>query len=205
MVAQRQREVLEFIRSYSRAKGAGPTVREIQGHFRFASPNAAQCHLVALRRKGMLQKSSRRWRGVRLANGEDGLPVFGTIPAGNPMAAYEEVQEYIPCNQSSFGVAPNAIVFALRVKGESMKGAGIFSGDIVVVVQRQARNGDIVAALIDGESTLKRLVMKRGRPYLHAENPKFADRTPSTDLQIQGVVVGLIRRDVENDRRTYDK
>ena len=92
------------------------------------------------------------------------------------------------------GVRRNARVFAVKVRGDSMIGAHISDGDLVVLEIRDPKNRDIVAALIDGETTLKRFVMSRGRAYLKAENPKFPDLVPVTELVIQGVMVALVRR-----------
>ena len=86
-----------------------------------------------------------------------------------------------------------ARVFALKVRGDSMIGAGILPGDVVVMEFREARNGEVVAALLDGETTLKRYVVQRGRPFLKAENPRFKDLIPAHELVIQGVQIGLLR------------
>ena len=86
-----------------------------------------------------------------------------------------------------------ARVFALKVRGESMTGAGILSGDVVVLEFREPRNGEVVAALIDGETTLKRYVVQCGKPFLKAENPRFPNLIPAQELVIQGVQVGLLR------------
>ena len=88
---------------------------------------------------------------------------------------------------------PNAKLFALRVRGDSMIDASILDRDIVFLTPREARPNDIVAALIDGESTLKRYLVQRGRPFLRAENPRYPDLVPATELVIQGVMVGLLR------------
>ena len=89
---------------------------------------------------------------------------------------------------------PTARLFALRVRGDSMTGAGILDGALVFVTPREPHSGQIVAALIDGESTLKRFLVQRSRPFLRAENPRYPDLLPATELVIQGVMVGLLRR-----------
>ena len=95
---------------------------------------------------------------------------------------------------ASLGVSARARLFALRVRGDSMTGAHILDGDTVFLTPRDPRPGAIVAALIDGESTLKRFLVQRGRPFLRAENPRYPDLLPATELIIQGVMVGLLRQ-----------
>src|SRR4051794_28397209 len=107
----------------------------------------------------------------------------------------ESIDGHVSLDSASLNASRNARTFALRVRGDSMIGAHIVDGDIVILEDRkEARQGDIVAALIDGETTLKRYVMEHGRPYLRAENPKYPDQRPAHDLRIQGVMVSLIRR-----------
>ena len=95
---------------------------------------------------------------------------------------------------ASLGIPRSARTFALRVRGDSMVDAHICDGDVVVLEFREPRNGDIVAALIDGETTLKRYVVEKGKPFLHAENPHFPDLIPARELVIQGVMVALLRQ-----------
>ena len=193
----RQREVLAFVRAHQLQHGPPPTTREIQAHFGFASQTAAVDHLRALERKGALQHLARKARGLlalpaRLPLVE--VPLYGTIPAGQPILAEQEPDRYVSVDAASLGVPPRAQLFALRVRGDSMTGAGILDGDIVFVAPREPHSGQIVAALIDGESTLKRFFLQRGRPFLRAENPRYPDLLPAAELVIQGVMVGLLRR-----------
>ena len=101
---------------------------------------------------------------------------------------------HVAIDPASFGVRPGAQLFALRVRGDSMVDAGILDRDTVFLTPRDPRPGAIVAALIDGESTLKRFLVQRGRPFLRAENPRYPDLLPATELIIQGVMVGLLRQ-----------
>ena len=194
MVTARQRQVLGFIRVFVRRQGISPTVREVQAHFRFASPNAAYAHLTALRRKGFLIKRERTARNSQPVDLEEGMPVFGTIPAGLPVEADSDTIERIPISEALFGVKPGDPVFGLLVQGDSMNGAGIVDGDLVILTVRRPTHRAIVAALVDGQSTLKRYLDEKGGPVLRAENPAYRDIRPASELLIQGVMVGLVRR-----------
>jgi repressor LexA len=198
LLTDRQRDVLEFINAHHRQHGVAPSLREIQAHFGFASPFAVQRHVDALTEKGALRRLDGKARGLlptshprRGALVE--IPLYGTIPAGLPTAMEQEPDSYISVDTISLGVRPNAKLFALRVRGDSMVDASILDGDVVFVTQREPRPRDIVAALIDGESTLKRFLVQRGRAFLRAENPRYPDLLPTTELIIQGVMVGLLR------------
>lgn len=200
-LTERQREVLDFIQGHHRQHGVAPSLREIQAHFGFASPFAVQRHVDALTEKGALRRLDGKARGLlpaahprRGALAE--IPLYGTIPAGLPTAAEQEPDSYISVDTVSLGVRPNARLFALRVRGDSMIDASILDGDVVFLTPREPRPSDIVAALIDGESTLKRFLVQRGRPFLRAENPRYPDLLPADELMIQGVMVGLLRTQV---------
>lgn len=201
VLTDRQRDVLEFINGHHRQHGVAPSLREIQAHFGFASPFAVQRHVDALTAKGALRRLDGKARGLlpsahprRGALAE--IPLYGTIPAGIPTATEQEPDSYISVDTVSLGVKPTAKLFALRVRGDSMIDASILDGDVVFVTPREPNPRDIVAALIDGESTLKRFLVQRGRPFLRAENPKYADLIPAEELFIQGVMVGLLRTQV---------
>jgi repressor LexA len=198
-ITDRQHELLEYLRSYQREYGVMPSTRDIQKHFGFASQTAAMSHLRALEKKGVIQRHSHKARAVvfpeDLGRAEIvNVPVFGSIAAG-----YGEMQEQhadgsIAVDVQTLGLRKGARVFALKVRGESMIGANICDGDLVIVEAREPRPRDIVAALIDGETTLKRYLVKDGRPYLQAENPAFPDLIPVNELQVQGVMQTLIRQ-----------
>ena len=192
-LTQRQREVLEFVREWRSRKGKMPSTREIQRHFGFASQTAAVNHLKALERKGFL----RRMPGDLLPVNESRfseVPLLGAIPAGLPAYEEERSDGGVAIDLASIGVSDSSRTFALTVRGDSMTGAHIQEGDVVVLEYREPRDGDVVAALIDGETTLKRFVLKEGQPYLKAENPAYPDLLPATELIVQGVVVALTRK-----------
>ena len=200
-LTDRQQQVLDFINAHHRQHGMAPSIREIQAHFGLASPFGIQRHLEALTEKGALRRLEGKARALlpqahprRGALAE--IPLFGTIPAGLPVEAEQEPDSYISVDTATLGVRPTTKLFALRVRGDSMIEANIVDQDIVFLTPRDPRPNDIVAALIDGESTLKRFLVQRGRPFLRAENPRYADLIPATELVIQGVMIGLLRTQV---------
>ena len=198
-LTERQRAVLNYIRQHQRETGFPPTSREIQRHFQFQSQTAAMNHLRALERKGAISRSPHKARGLsdpemRMRSDQRMVTLLGAIPAGhaNDSAATEETRFAV--DSKFFGVHETSEIFALKVQGESMIGAQIADGDTVLLKRATPREGDIVAALIDGEVTLKRYQLKRGKPFLKAENPTYPDLIPAAELVIQGVMIGLIRR-----------
>jgi repressor LexA len=198
MFTERQQEILDFIREQQDLRGMTPTTAEIMGRFGFASPNAVTSHLQALERKGALLREPNKARGLVLADSYRGramieIPIYGTIPAGLPADGRQEPDGCISVDVETLRLPKGARVFALKVRGESMVGAGILSGDVVVLEFREPRNGEVVAALIDGETTLKRYVVQRGKPFLKAENPRFQNLIPAQELVIQGVQIALFR------------
>lgn len=195
----RQREVLEYIEQRQAADGLVPSTREIQQHFGFASQTAAVTHLRALERKGAIVRQPGKARAVavvahlRRAQIID-VPIFGSIAAGMQETVEQEDLGTVSVDAVSAGLKKHSRMFALKVRGDSMIGAQINEGDLVILEQRQPQNGDIVAALVDGETTLKRYLTTRGRPFLKAENPNYPEIHPVSDLEIQGVMVALVRR-----------
>jgi repressor LexA len=121
------------------------------------------------------------------------VPVYGSIAAGFAETADQQEEGTISIDATTLGLGRSKRVFALKVRGDSMVDAGINDGDLAILENREPQAGAIVAALIDGETTLKRLVQQRGRYYLHAENPKYPDLMPVGELSVQGVMVALIR------------
>src|SRR5271170_4148229 len=122
------------------------------------------------------------------------IAVLGQVTAGRPATNDETESGCIAVDLSTIGISPNARTFALRVRGDSMTGAHIVDGDTIVLEMRTPHDGAIVAALVDGESTLKRYFVRRGVPYLKADNPKYPDVIPARELVIQGVVVAVFRK-----------
>lgn len=206
-LTERQQEVLDFIRTFQLEQGVPPSSREIQRQFRFASQTAVMGHLRALANKGMIEQLAGRSWGLKAAEVQTHfeLEVYGSIPAGAPGMQEQQPAERVRIDPAVFGVRPPASgpgapgampgVWGLRVSGDSMVGAHILDGDLAVMVRREPRAGDIVAALVDETTTtLKRLVYVRGKPVLRAENPRYRDIVPERRLESQGVLVGVVRR-----------
>lgn len=193
----RQQELLSFIREAQAHHGIIPSTREIQAHFGFSSQTAVMNHLRAIEAKGEIRRAPHKARGLILKNESlpptIQIPVYGTIPAGLPADQQQESDGCVSVDLETLRLPKGAQVFALKVKGDSMINAGILSGDLVILEPREARSGDVVAALIDGETTLKRYLVQNGQPFLKAENPDYPDLIPALELIIQGVQIALLR------------
>ncbi|MEP6821180.1 MAG: transcriptional repressor LexA, partial [Chthoniobacterales bacterium] len=171
-----------------------------QQHFGFASQTSVMQYIEVLERKGFLDRHARKARAlitpvqkVRITD----IPIYGQIPAGMAGSTEQTIEGHVSLDSRNVNASKNARTFALRVRGDSMIDAHILDGDIVILEdEKEVRSGDIVAALIDGETTLKRYVTDRGRPYLKAENPLFPDLVPARELRIQGVMVSLVRKQI---------
>jgi repressor LexA len=205
MLTERQRDVLHFIQSEQREKGLTPSTREIQHHFGFASQTSVMQYIATLERKGFLDRHARKARAlitpvqkVRITD----VPIYGQIPAGMATLTEQTIEGHVSLDSRSVNASKSGKTFALRVRGDSMIDAHILDGDLVILEDRKdVQNGDIVAALIDGETTLKRYVMEHGRPYLKAENPLYPNLVPARELRIQGVMVSLVRKQMPTARR----
>ena len=203
-LTERQKQILEFIRRKQDSERLTPTLREIATHFRFSSPNAALAHVQALLAKGFLKNLPGRARSLRVVDSSApdqmrpqvvSVPIYGSIPAGRPEDAAQDDEGCVLIDIETLGVKPSARSFGLKVHGDSMLGKSIIDGDIAIIEHGvQPRSGDVVAALIDGQVTLKTFVLQRGKPYLRAENPRYPNLIPQEELQIQGVMVALVRR-----------
>jgi repressor LexA len=199
---RRQREILEFIGKRQRQEGWAPSFQEIADHFGFRSLTTVADHLRLLRQKGMLAAEPGQARSLRVVSPLQALrrpvadiPLFGSIPAGFAEDRQQEATGCVSVDIETIGLKPGARTFALEVRGDSMIGRHIVDGDIVLLEHGVGpRNGDVVAALIDNESTLKTFVLERGKPWLRAENPRYPKMVPASELVIQGVMVGLIRK-----------
>jgi repressor LexA len=204
MLTDRQKTVLDFIQSEQREKGITPSTREIQKHFRFASQTSVMQYIAALERKGFIDRHARKARAlitpvqkVRITD----VPIYGQVPAGMSSLTEQTTEGHVSLDTRSANVSKNRGTFALRVRGDSMIGAHIVDGDIVILeASKDVHNGDIVAALIDGETTLKRYVVEHGRPYLKAENQRYPNLIPARELKIQGVMVSLVRKQERRKR-----
>ena len=195
----RQEEVLALVKAHIAESGYPPTRADIARELGFRSPNAAEEHLKALARKGVIEMIPGTSRGIRLPVSEpDGLPVVGQVAAGAPILAAEHIEE--TCDVPPDMFRPTAD-FLLRVRGDSMVDVGILDGDLLAVHKTPvARSGDIIVARIDDEVTVKRLRRKsRRRLLLIAEN---ADYDPievdlaNQDFAVEGLSVGVLRRNM---------
>ena len=195
----RQQQILDFIENTQFETGVMPSTREIQVNFGFASQTAAVNHLRALEKKGVIQRLAGKARAVALVStlrreAIIDIPIYGSIAAGMAALAEQEHDDFISVDTHTAGLDKHAKVFALKVRGDSMIDAQITDGDLVVLEQKEPKHGDIVAALIDGETTLKRYMTTAARPYLKAENPAYPELIPINELVVQGVMVALVRR-----------
>jgi len=200
-LTRRQQQILDFLAARLQTHGSMPTIKEIAAQFGFRSPNAVTEHLRLLRQKGAITREPGKARSLRIITPLQPLrrpvrdiPVYGSIPAGFPQPREQEAEGCLSVDVNSIGYQPTKNAFALRVRGNSMIGRHIMDGDYVVLEHGpEPRHGEIVAALIDGECTLKTYVVKAGRSYLKAENPKYPDLIPAQELVIQGVFKSPIR------------
>lgn len=196
-ITNRQRQVLEYLVNEVKTKGYAPSVREIGVALGLRSPSTVHQHLTALEQKGCIRRHGERMRALEvvdksLVQNGDGvvLPLVGRVSAGRPTLAEEQIQEYVAVPPRFFGDVRGC--FLLRVKGDSMIGAGILPGDLVIVrPQAHAAPGDIVVALLDEEATVKRLTVLEGRPALSPENPAY--RPIFDEFSVLGHVVGTLR------------
>jgi repressor LexA len=192
-LTSRQSEILQLIRDCIESNGYPPTRAEICTAFGFSSPNAAEEHLRTLERKGAIRMEPGAARGIRLVE-QLGLPLIGHVAAGQPMLSEAHIQKRFQLDASMF--SPRAD-YLLRVRGLSMRDAGILDGDLLAVHRTtEARSGQIVVARVEDEVTVKRLRRKGNRVELLPENPDFAPIVidlRETPLDIEGLAVGLIR------------
>jgi len=188
-----QRQVWLFLNERVDAGEPSPTYREICKRFDYSSPKAAFDHVLALEKKGYLKRGEGA-RNMRLLRRSRGIPLLAHIPAGSPDETLTSTDIRFNVDYDFHGIRDRSRAFALRVTGDSMIGRHIFDGDIVLLDNpADARDGDIVAALIDNQSTLKTLVHKGGKAWLRAENPNYPDLIALFDIQVQGVVRAVIR------------
>jgi repressor LexA len=205
-----QQRVYNFMLSFRDKNGFPPTVREIAAGLGYKSPNNARQHMQLIEQKGYIRTVPSIARGIEFLNEaapveklenvveeeveEHGVPLIGSVAAGLPITAIENVDGYITLDRSIFR---GNDLFALRVKGNSMTGMGILNGDIVVVRKKSnAENGEVVVVIIDGDATLKRFIRDRDMVLLRAENPDYADIVLSSvnSIQVAGKLVGVIRK-----------
>ncbi len=195
----RQEEVLGFVREFIEEKGYPPTLRDICGRLRINGPANARKHLDALERKGFIKRSSNISRAIEVIGNTDRagtamVPIVGRVRAGGVHLAIEDISGHVGLDAGFFRCKG---AFLLRVEGESMTGAGIDEGDLVLVrPQKEAADNEIVVAMIDGEATVKRFIMEAGAVILKPENPAFAPIVVSgeeRDFMIVGKVISVIK------------
>jgi repressor LexA len=203
-LTKRQQEIFDFIKRYSAKYGYPPTVRDIGKAVGLASSSTVHAHLANLEKLGLLRRDPSKPRaielldravesaveGVRQLVSGNGLPVVGHVAAGQPILAEENIEEYIQVPPAAGGDEGE---YVLRVRGESMKDAGILEGDFVVVrPQETATDGDIVVALVGEEATVKRFFRETDHVRLQPENDAM-EPIRSTEVRVMGRVVGLFR------------
>lgn len=197
-ITAKQQEILEYIKDCILKKGYPPAVREICEAVYLKSTSSVHSHLETLERNGYIRRDPTKPRAIEILDDEFALtrremvqvPIIGTVAAGLPILAQENIEDYFPIPAS---LLPNSEIFMLRVKGESMINAGIFEGDQVVVEQTPtARNGEIVVALVEDSATVKRFFKEKGHYRLQPENDTM-DPIIVDQVEILGKVIGLFR------------
>ncbi len=198
-LTKRQQEIFDFIRRYTDLNGYPPTVRDIGRAVGLASSSTVHAHLANLEKLGLLRRDPTKPRAMELLDRatsglrglvSPGLPLVGQVAAGAPILAEENVEEHIQTPAACGGEDGD---YLLRVRGESMKNAGILDGDLVVVRRQEtARNGEIVVALVDDEATVKRFFREGDHVRLQPENETMAPIIVR-EVSVVGKVVGLMR------------
>lgn len=217
-LTDRQKTVLNFITDHIEGTGFPPTIREIGDHLDISSTNGVNDHLKALEKKGYLTRQDAKSRAMTPLFRPDGepfnpnarhhdpaydldtpsaIPIVGRIAAGAPITAIEHVEEHVSVGENLIGQPTD--VFGLVVKGDSMIEAGIYDGDYIFIKKgNTARNGQIIAAMVDGEATVKTFFKESGRIRLQPENasmePIFVEPSEAVDMQILGKVIGVFRK-----------
>jgi len=197
-LTKRQKEIFEFISGYASKHGYPPTVREIGKAVGLTSSSTVHAHLANLEKIGLLRRDPTKPRAIELlidkarrAIRGPGLPLVGQVAAGAPVLAEENIEEYVDVPETIGGAESD---YVLRVKGDSMRDAGILEGDYVVVKSAdKADNGEIVVALLGDEATVKRYFREKDRVRLQPENKAYKP-IRTKDAQLLGRVVGVFRK-----------
>ncbi len=193
-LTDQQFKIFDVIKGHVNDYGYPPTRAEIAKIMGFKSVNAAESHIKALVKKGVLLKVPDSSRGLKLVEEYSGIPIVGRVAAGSPISAVENIEKYIPTNPIS-----SPVDFFLRVKGDSMKDIGIIENDLVGVKKAStAENGSVVVARLEDEVTLKRFVQENGKIKLVAENKNYDDILidQNSGFSLEGIAVGVVREDV---------
>ena len=194
-IDEKIQEVYNFTIEFIKDNGFPPSVREICAKLNIKSTATAYSYIEKLKERGLLEKSPLKKRAITLSKPMSdsfrSVPLLGTIRAGEPIFAVENLEGYYPLPKE---LDTGGEEFALKVKGDSMINAGIFEGDIIIVNrQNVANNGQIVVALVEDSATVKRFFRRNGKVVLHPENDKLSDMIYN-DVLILGVVKGLMRK-----------
>lgn len=198
-ISKKQEEILNFIKAEILKKGYPPAVREICEAVHLKSTSSVHSHLETLEKNGYIRRDPTKPRAIEIIDDEFSLtrretvnvPIVGTVAAGVPILARQNIENYFPI-PSEF--MPNTQSFMLRVKGDSMVNIGINSGDLVLVEQQNnARNGDVVVALVGDSATVKTFYKEKGHVRLQPENDTMDPIIIDGDLQILGKVFGVFR------------
>ena len=193
-LTEQQFKIFDVIKGHVNDYGYPPTRAEIAKIMGFKSVNAAESHIKALVKKGVLLKVPDSSRGLKLVEEYSGIPIVGRVAAGSPISAVENIEKYIPTNPIS-----SPVDFFLRVKGDSMKDIGIIENDLVGVKKAStAENGSVVVARLEEVVTLKRFVHVNGKIKLVAENKNYNDIPidQNSGFSLEGIAVGVVREDV---------
>ena len=199
-LTEKQGQIYDYIISFQQDHGYPPSVREIAVHLGLKSPSTVHFHLKGLEAAGLITKAEGKTRAITVAGGfpagqpveppRNQVPILGNVAAGAPILAEQYIEDYLTFDTEG----RQGEHFALRVRGESMLGAGILPGDCVVVHQQETfRNGDIVVALFEDEATVKTLRRKAGHIWLMPENPDYQPITGDR-ARLLGKVVAVVRR-----------
>ena len=198
----KQQQIYDYILAFTADHGYPPSVREIGAAVGLKSPSTVHVHMKGLEKAGVIVKTEGKTRAISLPDAPfspvaeeenphaNQVPILGSVAAGSPILAQECIEDYLTFDTDGL----SGEHFALRVRGESMLGAGILSGDLVVVHRQQdAHNGEIVVALFEDEATVKTLSRRDGRTWLLPENPEY-EPIDGTNAEILGKVVAVVRR-----------
>ena len=197
-ISKKQSEILEYIKEQILEKGYPPAVREICEAVHLKSTSSVHAHLETLEKNGYIRRDPTKPRAIEICddsfqlvrNEMTSIPIIGTVAAGQPILAAENIEAYFPV---PVDMVPNAETFILKVKGDSMINAGIFSGDQIFVARTNvARNGDMVVALVDDSATVKTFYKEQGHVRLQPENDTM-DPIIVDDCDILGKVFGVFR------------
>jgi len=198
-ISKKQQEILDYIKSEILNRGFPPAVRDICEAVKLKSTSSVHSHLETLEKNGYIRRDPSKPRAIEIIDDNFNLvrrevvnvPILGSVAAGQPLLAVENVENYFPIPAEYM---PNAETFMLNVKGDSMIEAGILDGDQVIVEKRStARNGDIVVALVDDSATVKTFYKEDGFYRLQPENPDMEPIIINGEVQVLGKVIGVLR------------